>query len=31
MDGTLTKSDICGLYNNYYNRGYMHEDYHTLV
>jgi phosphatidate phosphatase PAH1 len=31
MDGTLTKSDIKGLYNNFYNHDYLHQGYCELV
>lgn len=31
MDGTLTKSDACGIYSNYKNVNYLHDGYHDLI
>lgn len=31
VDGTLTKNDIGGLYNNYYEQNYLHDGYKELV
>jgi phosphatidate phosphatase PAH1 len=31
MDGTMTKSDLRGLYNNYKNKDYLHEGYFDLL
>lgn len=31
VDGTLTKDDIGGLYNNYMGNNYLHHGYHDLV
>lgn len=31
MDGTLTKDDLGGLYNNYHGQNYLHEGYYELI
>lgn len=31
VDGTLTKDDIGGLYNNYLDNSYIHDGYTELV
>lgn len=31
VDGTLTKNDLGGLYNNYRGNGYLHDGYHELI
>jgi phosphatidate phosphatase LPIN len=31
MDGTLTKSDLRGLYNNYSEKNYLHDGYSDLI
>lgn len=31
MDGTLTKDDIGGLYNNFYDQHYLHDGYYDLI
>jgi phosphatidate phosphatase PAH1 len=31
VDGTLTKDDFGGLYNNFYNKDYLHDGYDTLI
>lgn len=31
MDGTLTKDDIGGLYNNLYDQHYLHDGYDSLI
>lgn len=31
MDGTVTKSDVCGLYSNYRQINYLHDGYHQLI
>jgi phosphatidate phosphatase PAH1 len=31
MDGTMTKSDLTGLYNNYKSKDYAHDGYYDLL
>lgn len=31
VDGTLTKDDFGGLYNNYMGNNYLHDGYHELI
>lgn len=31
VDGTLTKSDVQGMYNNYHGHDYLHDNYATLM
>lgn len=31
MDGTLTKSDIGGIYNNFHGLDYLHDGYRDLL
>lgn len=31
VDGTLTKSDVQGMYNNYHGRDYLHDNYASCM
>lgn len=31
FDGTATKNDLGGLYNNYFGKNYLHDGYHELI
>lgn len=31
VDGTLTKNDLGGIYNNYHGSHYLHEGYYELI